>query len=135
MTEPPAVPMTLQDWLPWLFIVGLGAWGGAVIYLRRLRHQQDYSSPLLELIGDLASSSFVAMIIGILMRHFDIDWSICLAGAGISGHLGARTLFVGERLILQRIGLKEEEIAQLIEPPSALPFSKPKSGPGTGAGG
>lgn len=132
MADPPTIPMTVSDWLPWLFIVVLGAWGGAVIYFRRLRRQQSYSSPVLELIGDLATSGFVAILIGILMRHFDIDWGFCLAGAGISGHLGARTLFVGERLILQRMGLNEEEIARIVEPPSALPFgpSKSRSGPG-----
>lgn len=130
MTDPLTFPMTLQDWLPWLFIVILGAWGGAVIYFRRLRHQKDHSSPALELIGDLTTSGFVATIVGILMRHFGIDWSICFSFAGMSGHLGARTLFVGERLFLRRVGLTEEEIAQIVEPPSTLPFgpSKLKSG-------
>lgn len=127
MTDPSTLPITLQDWLPWFFVVILGAWGGAVIYFRRLRQQKDTSSPTLELIGDLTTSGFVATLTGILLRHFGIDWSLCFSLAGMSGHLGARTLFVGERLILRRVGLSEEEIAQIVEPPTAVPFGPSKS--------
>lgn len=129
MTDPPVFPLTLQDWLPWLFIIVLGAWGGAVIYFRRLRQKKDTSSPTLELIGDLTTSGFVATIVGILLRHFGTDWSVCFSLAGMSGHLGARTLFVGERLILRRVGFSEEEITQIIEPPTGFPARKTQGNP------
>jgi hypothetical protein len=113
--------MMQQDFLAWLFLVGLGAWGGAVIYFRR-RRRRDRSSPVLELIGDLATSGFVAVLIGVGMRRFNVDWDLCLICAGIGGHLGARTLFVGERYILRRIGLSEEEIEAIIDAPTGIPF-------------
>jgi len=116
-----------QELVSWLFVVCLGAWGGLVIYFRRLRRRKENYPPILELIGDLATSGFVAVLVGILMRRFSIDWGLCLVGAGISGHLGARTLFIGERLFLRRLGLPDAEIDQIVEPPTSIPFGRTRS--------
>lgn len=119
MTNPPAFPMTLQDWLPWVFLLLLGIAGGFINTYRRWRKDRVIS--LFELVGELTTSGFVAVLIAVSCRALEISplWTLVLAGIG--AHLGSRALFIMEWLGLRRIGLQQEEVETLIERPTGFP--------------
>lgn len=89
-------------WVTFLTIVILAIWGGLVNYLSRLRNAAKVFS-WGELLLELSISAFAGLMIGLMAFSFDVNFYMCLALAGISGHAGGRTMFYLDKFWAERI--------------------------------
>ena len=86
-----------------LFIGGVvAAWGGAVNYLYKLRRGSKKCN-FRELIVDMFTSGFAGVTIGSMALGMGANEHVCLALAAMSGHYGARSIFLFRSVLIQKI--------------------------------
>jgi hypothetical protein len=89
----------------WIFI-GLALWGGLCHYLGGVRSRKRPLS-LFELAGDLVYAGFAGVIAIAFAKNFGLnDWQTGLF-AGISGHMGSRSIFLFERWLKEKLKLDD----------------------------
>lgn len=77
------------------WVMGLSAWGGAIGYIHKIfQHKLKFS--IWRFLGELSISAFVGVITFLLCDSADFGWETTAAFVGISGHMGARAIFVLE---------------------------------------
>jgi len=91
-------PMS-YSWGYYAFIVGLSFWGGFAQYLKKVRMGQTKPFSIVEAIGEMTVSGFAGIITFFLCEASDMSPLLSAAFAGISGHMGSRSLFMIERYI------------------------------------
>ena len=85
----------------------LSAWGGVVSFLGKVRTGAARPFNLVEFVGELTTSAFSGLLTfwGCEAAEIDPLWTAVLVG--ISGHMGARTLYQIELLVQRRLGVSE----------------------------
>lgn len=96
---------TIADLLTYAWVFGLAMLGGAASFVRRVRSGEAKYSNIIELIGELVVSAFAGLVTFFLCRTANFDGALSAAFIAISGHMGARIIFIFEAYLVKRFGL------------------------------
>jgi hypothetical protein len=77
--------------------------GGLVNHLEKLRSGEIKKFRLLPLLIDLSSSGFAGLLVALLASNYDMKQELIFFLAGISGHFGARSIFLIKAIIEARV--------------------------------
>lgn len=91
--------------LGYVWFILLAIWGGTVNYINR-RKGDKLPFSVVELIGEWAVSGFAGIITVLICQEMGMTATITAAFAGIAGHMGGRSIFLLERYLQSRVGLK-----------------------------
>lgn len=86
------------QYLPFLFAVLLSSVGGAVSYLNKI-DRKGVKFSFFRFCVEILTSAFVGIVSFMLCDAAELDWSYTAAIVAISGHMGARALFLIENVI------------------------------------
>lgn len=88
---------TREHLLLLLAMLAVAIWGGVVSYYRKV--QRGLQHTWLRFAGEVATSAFAGLGVGVLCRDagFSLTWT--LAFAGIAGHMGSAVIDIGEDLL------------------------------------
>ena len=95
----------LDAGLGYLWFVILAAWGGTVNYITRLKSEKSPFS-IVELLGEWVISGFSGLITAFICQEMMLPFMYTAAAAGIAGHMGGRGIYLLERFVKKRLGLK-----------------------------
>lgn len=84
------------SWLTYLWVTGLGAWGGLVSFYRKLRAGKARPFNVVELVGEITTSAFAGLITFWLCEAAEIQPLVTAALVGVTGHMGSRAIFLIE---------------------------------------
>lgn len=88
------------EWLTYLWVLVVSLWGGVSNYVKRMTGNETVAFSLAELVGDITISGFVGLITFFLCESAQIDRMLSAAIIGISAHMGSRSLFMLERIVV-----------------------------------
>lgn len=88
----------ILQYLPFLFALSLSCIGGAVSYLNKIDRESTKFN-LFRFCVEIITSGFVGIVSFMLCDAASLDWSYTAAIVAISGHMGARALFLMENAI------------------------------------
>ena len=90
-------------WLTYVWVVMWAALGGVVSFHRKVKAGTTRWCNIAELIGELATSAFVGVMTFWLCEWGNIPPLLSAVFIAISGHMGSRAIFWGERVITRWI--------------------------------
>ncbi len=94
---------TTYSVLTYLWVSGLSAWGGLVSWFRKRREGQARPFNMVELVGELATSSLAGVVTFWLCESAGMGGLVSAPLIAISGHMGSRLLFALERAVEARV--------------------------------
>ena len=100
-------PFVWNNLIPSLWMMLIAMAGGYVSFRRKMASGAARGFNITELIGEMVTSAFVGLATFWLCRGFDVNPWLTAAGVAISGHMGARAIFLAEQKltdIFDRIG-------------------------------
>lgn len=92
-------PFTLRNLWPTLWMAAIAAAGGYVNFRQKMQQGNARAWNLTELIGEMVVSAFVGILTFWICRGFEVNEWLTAAAVAISGHLGARGIFILEKAI------------------------------------
>lgn len=95
-------PFVLKNLVPTLWMIGIAAAGGVVSFYQKVKAGRSRPFNFAELIGEMLVSAFVGLITYWLCKAYGVGEYWTAAGVAISGHMGARLLFIVEQIIEKR---------------------------------
>ncbi len=98
--------ITHFPWITWVWVVILSSWGGVAGYIKKVRTGRTPRFSLMELVGEIVTSSFAGVITFLLARAYHMDELLTAALVGLSGHMGSRVVYLIEGFLQKRFGLK-----------------------------
>lgn len=90
----------------WVLI--LSVWGGLINYCQKYRAGIVSRYKITELIGDISASGFSGVLTFYLCEWAQLNQVLSAFFIGLSGHMGARSLFLFESIIEKWIKRKYE---------------------------
>lgn len=96
-------PLTLKNLIPTLWMAGIAMVGGYVNFRQKMQQGNARAWNLTELIGEMVVSGFVGVLTFWICRGFDVNPWLTAAGVAISGHLGARGIFMAEKALEKKV--------------------------------
>jgi hypothetical protein len=96
-------PFTVKNLVPTLWMAAIAMVGGYVNFRQKMQQGNARGWNFTELIGEMAVSAFVGVLTFWLCRGFEVNEWLTAAGVAISGHLGARGIFILEKAVEKRI--------------------------------
>ena len=110
----------IYDWLTYLWVVTWAGIGGAVNFFQKVKAGVTRAFNLTEFVGELATSAFVGIITFMLCDWAKVDPKLSAVFIAVTGHMGSRALFVGEKFIQKYIekktGVIVDETGELAKP-------------------
>lgn len=100
---------TSYEWITYLWVLALSAWGGVANYLRKVRDGRSEKFSFVEVIGEICISGFVGVITFWLCELSTLPQLLTAAFVGISGHMGSRAITLMEERFKKRLGVVEGE--------------------------
>lgn len=98
----------IEECLPYVWVVGLSIWGGAVSYFNKMKkYSQKFD--IFKFLIEIFTSAFVGVLTFLICDWADLDWDITAAMVGIAGHMGTKAITVLENRYKTMIkGLTDE---------------------------
>lgn len=96
-------PFTFQNLVPTLWMAAIAMIGGYVNFRQKMKKGEVRGWNFTELIGEMVVSAFVGILTFWLCRGFEVNEWLTAAGVAISGHLGARAIFMLERAVEKKV--------------------------------
>lgn len=100
-------PFVWSNLIPSLWMMLIAMAGGYVSFRRKMASGAARGVNITEFIGEMVTSAFVGLATFWVCRGFDVNPWLTAAGVAISGHMGARAIFLAEQKlteIFERIG-------------------------------
>ena len=92
-------PFAIKNLVPTLWMIGVGALSGIVSFYQKVKEGKARALNITELVGEMLVSAFVGLITFWICRNFGVNEYLTAAGVAISGHMGARAIFIMEQWI------------------------------------
>lgn len=89
----------LTQVIPFIFAAFLAGLGGTVQYLNKI-DKEGKPFKFFNFILEIFTSAFVGIVTFMLCDSAELDWQLTAGLVAISGHMGARLLFIFENVIL-----------------------------------
>lgn len=99
---PDIPPLTWKTVWPWIWVLFLSGWGGAVHFWQKRRNGQVRPFNVTELVGEMFTSGFAGVLTYLLCSYFNIPAMLSAVMVGVSGHMGARAIFGFERYLARK---------------------------------
>lgn len=99
----------------WLLAFGMSAAGGLINWWNRMRQTSPYKFKIMELIGEVCTSSFVGLGVFMATQATGQQLGICAALAGLSGHMATRFIFRVEAIVEKNLELLAERTDKPME--------------------
>lgn len=101
-------PPTDYSAIIYFWVLLLGAWGGIVNNIRKVRSHELKRFSFWELLGDLLISGFLALIAFWICEAHDVPQLVTAPIVGITAHMGTRSLVLLERMIARYLKVEKE---------------------------
>ena len=95
-------PFVAKNIIPTLWMVGVAVLGGVVSFYQKVRAGRARPMNITELLGEIVTSAFAGLITYWICRFYGVNEYLMAAGVAISGHMGARAIFIAEQWIESR---------------------------------
>lgn len=92
-------PFVLKNLVPTLWMIGISVAGGIVSFVQKVKAGKARPFNLVELAGEMFISAFVGIVTFWICKYYGVNEYLTAAGVAISGHMGARVLFIMENWI------------------------------------
>jgi predicted CDP-diglyceride synthetase/phosphatidate cytidylyltransferase len=92
-------------WITYAWVMLLASWGGIVGYIRKVKDGLSPRFSLTEMIGEVVTSGFFGLLTFWAAQASGLDQLMTAVLVGISGHAGARTVFIVEKFIQKKTGI------------------------------
>jgi fatty acid desaturase len=86
----------------WMFILGLALFGGWASWWAKVRDGKVAAYNLAALIGELAISAFVGVVVFFICEYFNFPPLLTAAIVGVAGHMGTKALTLIEEIAEKR---------------------------------
>jgi hypothetical protein len=93
----------LDTGLQYIGLVIIAVFGGIIDHLTKLRSGEIPVFKLIALLIDIIGSGFAGIIVALIAMSADLRIELVFALAGISGHYGARTLYILQAIIAKKL--------------------------------
>lgn len=97
----------VESGLGYAWFILLALWGGTASYINRIRNSKVRFS-FVELVGELTISGFAGLMTALVCNYMGFDLYLTAALAGISGHMGGRSIFILEKHLQSRFYWKPQ---------------------------
>lgn len=87
----------------WLFALMWPVIGGLVNWYSKIKQGKTRAFNIIELIGEVATSGFVGIIVYMVFASYGWPEGVCAATAGVGGHMGTKLLYIFERIVEDRM--------------------------------
>jgi hypothetical protein len=87
----------------YIWVLILSVWGGAVNFWQKMKVNKVRAFNLVEFIGDLSTAALTGLVTFYLAESAHLDKVFGAALIAISGHMGARLIFMLERIIEKKL--------------------------------
>ena len=92
-------PFSWNNLVPTIWMALVAMLGGYVNFRQKMQQGNTRGWNLTELIGEMVVSAFAGVLTFWVCRGFDVNPWLTAAGVAISGHLGARGIFLLEKTL------------------------------------
>lgn len=92
-------PFVAKNIVPTLWMVGVAVLGGLVSFYQKVRSGRTRPMNITELLGEIVTSAFAGLITYWICKFYGVNEYLMAAGVAISGHMGARAIFIAENWI------------------------------------
>ena len=89
--------------ITYAWVIFISAWGGAVSFITKLKTGRARAFNIVEFIGEIFISAFSGLLTFYLCESANIDKLHEIVLVAISGHMGARVIFMIEKAVEKRI--------------------------------
>lgn len=96
-------PFVLKNLVPTMWMLAVALSGGAVSFYQKVKSGKARAFNVIELMGEMFISGFVGIVTYWICRAYGVNEYIAAAGVAISGHMGARVIFLIEQWVEKRI--------------------------------
>lgn len=96
-------PFTMQNLWPTVFMAFVAMLGGYVNFRQKMRAGKTRGWNFTELIGEMVVSAFVGVLTFWVCRGFEVNEWLTAAAVAITGHLGARAIFMVEQAVEKKV--------------------------------
>ncbi len=96
-------PFVAKNIVPTLWMVGVAVLGGLVSFYQKVRAGRARPMNITELLGEIVTSAFAGLITYWICRFYGVNEYLMAAGVAISGHMGARAIFIAEQWIESKL--------------------------------
>lgn len=103
METMPEKDPTTWSMATWVLGFLMASAGGAVNWYAKVKRGHTRAFNIGELIGEIAISGFVGMLVFMSLNAIGWPIGLCAAAAGVGGHMATRLLLAIERMIESRI--------------------------------
>ena len=86
----------------WMFILGLALFGGWASWWAKVRDGKVHAYNLSSLIGELAISAFVGVVVFFVCEYMNFPPLLTAAVVGVAGHMGTKALTLIEDIAEKR---------------------------------
>lgn len=97
-------PFVVQNLIPTLWMLGVAAAGGAVSFYQKVKAGKVRAFNITEFIGEIFTSAFVGLVTFWICKYYGVGEYMTAAAVAITGHMGARAIFIAEQFIEKRAG-------------------------------
>lgn len=92
-------PFSLKNLVPTLWMIAIAALGGLVSFHQKVKSGHARAVNFAELVGEVFVSAAVGLVTFWICKGFHVNEWLTAAGVAISGHMGARALFLAEKTV------------------------------------
>ena len=92
-----AGPFVWSNLVPTLWMVAVGAFGGVVSFIQKVKAGKARAFNIPEFIGEILISAFSGLITFWICQAFGVNQYLTAAGVAICGHMGTRAIFLIEQ--------------------------------------
>lgn len=92
-------PFVIKNLVPTLWMLAVAIAGGAVSFYQKVKAGKARPFNLIELAGEMFVSGFVGIVVYWICKYYGVNEYLTAAGVAISGHMGARLIFLLEQWI------------------------------------
>jgi len=92
--------------LPYLWVLFLSIWGGVVSFAGKVRRGETRWLNIMELVGEIFTSGFAGAMTFLICEATGMNQLLSACMVGIAGHMGARTIFMLEKMLEKKLNDK-----------------------------
>lgn len=89
--------------IPYIWVLLLSVWGGVVSFAGKVRRGETRWMNIMELVGEIFTSGFVGAMTFLLCEATQMNGMLTAFFVGVSGHMGARAIFMLEKIIEKKL--------------------------------
>lgn len=97
-------PFVAKNLWPTVWMATVALAGGAVSFYQKVKAGNARAFNITELIGEMFTSAVVGVVTFWICKGFGVDEYLTAAGVAITGHMGARAIFIAEQWLSKKVG-------------------------------